>query len=303
MNSVNMLAPAKINWTLDILSTDERGYHLLDMLMQRVTLYDSVSIKKGVSGISLKTSLKWLPVDERNTAFISAKLFYEATGINDGCEIFIKKVIPSGAGLAGGSADAAAVFKGLNALYDNPLSEKELSLLALKVGADVPYMLKNRLYRAGGIGDKLKRLRNPDPMPLLLVMTKRQSAPTKKVYDVYDEIGSSQKPDTDKFLEALYASDYEKMRLYSGNVLTESANVIAPKINENILRLEKAGAEFVSMTGSGSVVFGVFKTLEEALKARGNFSDCWSCICQTTSSGIRFKEDGNGKVGKNRCFN
>ena len=93
MNSVNMLAPAKINWTLDILSTDERGYHLLDMLMQRVTLYDSVSIKKGVSGINLKTSLKWLPVDERNTAFISAKLFYEATGINDGCEIFIKKCV------------------------------------------------------------------------------------------------------------------------------------------------------------------------------------------------------------------
>ncbi len=291
MNSVNMLAPAKINWTLDILSVDERGYHILDMLMQRVTLYDSVSINKGADGINLKTSLKWLPTDERNTAYISAKLFYEATGIDDGCEIFVKKVIPSGAGLAGGSADAAAVFKGLNALYDNPLTEEELSSLALKVGADVPYMLKGGLYRAGGIGEKLKKLRSPQAIPLLLVMTKRQNASTKKVYGVFDEIGSKQKPQTDKFLDALYALNYEQMRLNGGNVLTESANVVAPKIDENISRLNEAGAEFVSMTGSGSVVFGVFKTVEEALKARENFKDCWSCICQTTASGIRFKED------------
>jgi 4-diphosphocytidyl-2-C-methyl-D-erythritol kinase len=291
MDSVLVLAPAKINWTLDILSIDERGYHLLDMLMQRISLYDTVTIKKGVQGINLKTSLKWLPVDERNTAFISARLFYEATNIDDGCEIYIKKVIPSGAGLAGGSADAAAVLKGLNKLYDNPLSEDELAQIALKIGADVPFMLRGGLYRAQGIGEKLTKLPNANQMPLLLIMTKRESASTKRVYGAFDQVGTDQKPQTDKFIEALYKSDFENMRAFGGNVLSKAANTVAPSINDNIERLKSSGAEFVSMTGSGSVVFGVFKSIEEVNEKRKEFSDCWSCICQSIPTGIRFKED------------
>ena len=291
MHSVNILAPAKINWTLDILSVDERGYHILDMLMQRITLYDTVKIKKQDEGISLKTNLKWLPNDERNTAYLSAKLFFEEANIHGGCEIYIKKAIPSGAGLAGGSADASAVLKGLNTLYDNPLNQKQLSALALKIGADVPFMLRSGLYRAQGIGEKLSKLSPAPEIPLLLVMTKRESASTKKVYSFFDTIGSNQKPNTDEFIIALQNADLEKMSALGGNVLTQSAITIAPSIEKNIERLKNTSAKFVSMTGSGSVVFGAFSTIEEAKQARKEFPDCWTCVCKSTPWGIRFKED------------
>ena len=291
MDGVNILAPAKINWTLDILSVDERGYHLLDMLMQRITLYDTVSIKKQDTGITLKTNLKWLPVDERNTAYLAAKLFFEKSEINAGCEIFIKKAIPSGAGLAGGSADAAAVLKGLNTLYDNPLNQKVLSALALSIGADVPFMLRSGLYRAEGIGEKLSKLPDAPEIPLLLVMTKRESASTKKVYSSFDTIGTTVKPQTDNFICALQSKDFEKMNQFGGNVLTESASTIAPSILKNIERLKNTSARFVSMTGSGSVVFGAFDTIEEAKQARKEFPDLWTCVCKSTPWGIRFKED------------
>lgn len=291
MNSVIVSTPAKINWTLDILSVDERGYHLLDMLMQRITLFDTVTVTKTEKDITLSASQRWIPTDERNTAYKSAMKFFEATGIDEGCSIFIKKNIPSGAGLAGGSADSAAVFKGLNALYGYPLSEADLACLAVSVGADVPFMLKSGLYRAKGIGEKLKKLPSPEPMPLLLIMNKRQSASTKKVYGIFDEIGSNQKPKTDDFIDALNNKDYEKMRLSGGNVLTESAITIAPDIETNLIRLKEAGAEFVSMTGSGSVCFGVFKTLEDALNAERKFFDRWHHVCQASSCGIRIKEN------------
>lgn len=290
MDSVIVSTPAKINWTLDILSVDERGYHILDMLMQRITLFDSVLVAKA-DEISLSSNRRWLPCDERNTAFKSAVQFFEASGIKAGCKIHIKKNIPSGAGLAGGSADAAAVLKGLNTIYNYPLSEEELSVIALKIGADVPFMLKSGLYRAGGIGEKLSKLSSPDPYPLLLVMNQRQSASTKRVYGIYDEIGSKQKPETDAFIEALQLRDYEKMNLYGGNVLTESAITIAPDIEDNIKRLKEAGALFSSMTGSGSVCFGVFKTLDDAHKAERGFLDKWHYVCQASSCGIRIKEN------------
>lgn len=290
MDSVIVSTPAKINWTLDILSVDERGYHILDMLMQRITLFDSVTITKSEE-ISLSSNQRWLPCDERNTAFKSALLFFEATGIKGGSKIYIKKNIPSGAGLAGGSADAAAVLKGLNALYKFPLSEDELANIALEIGADVPFMLKSGLYRAGGIGEKLEKLSTPSPYPLLLIMNKRQSASTKRVYSLYDEIGSNQKPRTDDFIEALKAKDYEKMRFCGGNVLTESAISIAPDIKDNLKRLNDAGALFTSMTGSGSVCFGVFKTIDDAVQAERLFSDRWHYVCHASSCGIRIKEN------------
>lgn len=290
MDSVIVSTPAKINWTLDILSVDERGYHILDMLMQRITLFDSVTITKAEE-ISLSSNQRWLPCDEKNTAFKSALLFFEATGIQGGSKIYIKKNIPSGAGLAGGSADAAAVLKGLNALYKFPLSEDELATIALKIGADVPFMLKSGLYRAGGIGEKLEKLPTPEPYPLLLVMNRRQSASTKKVYGLYDKIGSNQKPRTDAFIEALKAKDYEKMRFSGGNVLTESAINIAPDIEDNLKRLNDAGSLFTSMTGSGSVCFGVFKNIDDAVQAERLFSDRWHYVCHASSCGIRIKEN------------
>ena len=284
-------AAAKINWTLDILSVDERGYHNLDMLMQRISLYDTIYINKEEGGIKLSSSLRWLPCDEKNTAYKSARLFYEKIEKAPECNIYIKKSIPSGAGLAGGSADSAAVLKGLNYMYGNPLKNEELDELALQVGADVPFMLRNGLYRAKGIGEKLERVSLERNYPLLLVMNKYQPASTKRVYGLYDEIGSTASPDTDGFIKALRSGNMNMMRSCGGNVLTESAVRIAPDILKNIEGLKEVGAQYAAMTGSGSVAFGVFKTREQAEEAKRRFGNMWCFSCVSFAGGIKIKEN------------
>ncbi len=292
MNSVTVFAPAKINWTLDILGTDERGYHILDMLMQRITLCDGVAIKKAKEGIRLSSNKGELACDESNTAFKAARLFFDKTKIHAGCEIFIEKKIPSGAGLAGGSADGAAVLRGLNVLFSEPLKEEELEALALKIGADVPFMLKDGLYRAKGIGEQLTKIPIEKAYALLLVMDENQPAETRAVYKEFDKTGTDASPKTDAFITALKNGEVEKFASLGGNALTKSACKIAPNIKKNIENLKNTDAQFVSMTGSGSVVFGVYETLAQAKQAEKQVGSCWHCVCETTAQGLKIKENG-----------
>ncbi len=259
------------------------------MLMQRITLYDAVTLKKQKQGIKLSVSVKHIPTDERNTAFKAAKLFFEHSGTDGGVSIYIKKNIPSGAGLAGGSADAAAVLLGLNRLYDDPLTESELEALALKIGADVPFMLKNGLYRAGGIGEKLQKLPINHRIPLLCVMRKNDPASTKTVYSLFDSIGTEKRPDVDGFINALNMNDTEKMCECGGNVLENAACSVTDGIPRNIEKLRRLGAKYVAMTGSGSAVFGVFDTIEAAKKAEKQFFG-WHCTCYASDAGTVVKE-------------
>ena len=110
-------APAKINLTLDVVGKRENGYHDVRMIMETVSLYDTINIHKTNGGITLKCNLPYVPADERNIAFKAAKLFFEETGIKGGVNINIRKRIPVAAGMAGGSTDGAAVLKGLNIIY------------------------------------------------------------------------------------------------------------------------------------------------------------------------------------------
>ncbi len=289
VDSVIVSAPAKINWVLDITGLDEKNYHLLDMLMQRITLYDAVTVKKCDSGIQLSSSVRYIPTDERNTAYKAAKLFFEYSEISGGTSICIKKNIPSGAGLAGGSADAAAVLLGLNKLYGNSLSETELETLALKIGADVPFMLKSGLYRAKGIGEKLEKLPVKHKIPLLCVMKNNDPASTKAVYSLFDSIGTHRRPDVDGFINALDTFDTEKMCACGGNVLEDAACTVAKGISENIRKMNAVGARYTAMTGSGSAVFGVFDTIEAAKSAERNFSG-WHCSCYASDAGTLVRE-------------
>lgn len=274
MHSVTLKAHAKINWTLDITGTDDKNYHLLDMLMQSVSLFDKVEISKSEK-FSLKTNIKYIPCDKRNTAYVAAHLFYERIGIEPCCSIRITKNIPSGAGMGGGSADAAAVLNGLNMLYGYPIENHELKEMALKIGADVPFMLEGGMVRATGIGEKTEKIENKKYY-ILLAMNQSQPASTKLVYKVYDELDKPKSPDTDAFIDAYLNSDFDSMRAFGGNVLQPAAVSTAPDIPSLIERMYENGAEFASMTGSGSVVFGVFKNLSEVLSAKKNFGDVWS---------------------------
>ena len=117
MDKVTVIAPAKINLSLDVTGIDERGYHLLDMIMQTVSLFERVTVSKKESEITLSSNARYIPTDSKNVAVKAAMLFFEYTGIQGGCHIHIKKTVPIKAGMAGGSADAAAVIVGLDKLY------------------------------------------------------------------------------------------------------------------------------------------------------------------------------------------
>ena len=273
MQSIVIKAKAKINWTLDILGTNQDGYHVLDMLMQTISLFDKVEIIKQ-DQFELKTDKRYIPCDERNTAFKAAQYFFDAIGKEKECLIKISKKIPSGAGLGGGSADAAAVLNGLNQLYDYPLTSEKLGELALKIGADVPFLLKGGFCRASGIGEKMQPL-TPKKYVLLLAMDFANPVSTKNSYKLYDELNVEVHPDNNGFIDALKNRDFQKMNVCGGNSLIAPSSKLAPRVPEFIQKMYSCGASFSSMTGSGSTVFGVFKTVDEALMAKQSFSGVW----------------------------
>ena len=151
-------AYAKINLSLDIIGKREDGYHLLEMVMQTIDLYDEITIEKQDEGITIGCNKVYVPRDERNLAYKAAKLFIEKYNISQGVNINIKKNIPVSAGLAGGSTDAAAVLKIMNRLFNINAEDEELMKLGEELGADVPYCIKGDCL-CEGIGEKVTELK------------------------------------------------------------------------------------------------------------------------------------------------
>ena len=207
-------ARAKINLTLDVTGRRDDGYHTVKMVMQSVALHDDVRVavtqgeRKG-KGILLSCNLPYLPADARNLAYRAAELFYEKTSALLGtCEIDIVKRIPVAAGLAGGSTDAAAVLRALNALHETGLSDEALCEMGLALGADVPYCLRGGTMLAEGIGEVLSPL--PAMPHCFVVLCKPPFAvSTKDVYQQIDAAELPDRPDTDGLCKALEAGDFD----------------------------------------------------------------------------------------------
>ncbi|MBR6509128.1 MAG: 4-(cytidine 5'-diphospho)-2-C-methyl-D-erythritol kinase [Clostridia bacterium] len=254
-------ANAKINLTLAITGKREDGYHLIDTVMQSVSLGDTVLLKKN-DKISVKC--KGVDISEAdNIAFKAAKLFFNQTGLNGGASIKIKKQIPDAAGMGGGSADAAAVLVGLNRLYKSNLSTEKLEQMALELGADVPFFIRGGTMRAEGIGEILTELK-----PFLegyFVLVKEGKKPsTKEMYNKVDNENPPM-PDNKSFIKALESGDLDKASGYFENSFS-----IVWKENELPKRLMDLGAVSASLSGSGPTNFGWFKdekTAKSAFKA------------------------------------
>ena len=155
---MRILARAKINWSLDITGRREDGYHLMDMLMQPVTLHDIVTIEKAEEVTLTTSGSLLLPPSEDHLALRAARALQKHTGCSLGASIHVEKHIPVGAGMGGGSADAAAVLHGLNALWQLNLTQQELEAIGLTLGADVPFCLRGGLTRTTGIGEIMQPL-------------------------------------------------------------------------------------------------------------------------------------------------
>ena len=257
---INVIAPAKINLFLDILGKLENGFHSLFMVMQAVDLCDEITVDKGENGIVLSCSDERLPQDERNIAYKAAKAFFEATGIEPNAVIHIEKKIPFEAGLAGGSADAAAVIVGLDELYGTKLSKQTMCEIGLTVGSDVPFCIKGGTCVAQNRGEVLSRVKPLKKCYIVLakpekgVSTAQAFAAADKAY-IYH-------PDNLKMLEACSNGDFEGICKHASNVFEQVIEVVERVRIKEVMRL--CGARLYQMSGSGPTVFGIFEDKNKA---------------------------------------
>ena len=275
-------ARGKINWSLDITGIREDGYHFMDMLMQPVTLADRIFLSPA-EGLSLSCGgTPLLKADERHLAMRAAVLLKEHTGCPLGARIHVEKRVPVGAGMGGGSADAAAVLWGLNRLWDLRLPGNELEALGLQLGADVPFCLRGGLTRTRGIGEQMENLPCGRCYPLVIIQPCRGLS-TREVFSAFRLDESVPHPDTDRAASALISGDIAPLRKSLGNVLQSVSVAMRPEIGKALQRLREAGADVALMTGSGSAVFGVFRTPARARAALAPLSALWpsTFLCRT----------------------
>ena len=268
MREIKKEAYAKINLGLDVLRKREDGYHEVRMIMQTVRLCDQVRVcvkeKKGISG---KSNLKKLPVNENNLVYKAAKLLMDEFHIQDGVKISLEKHIPVAAGMAGGSSDGAAVLFGMNRLFNLRLNKRELMARGVRLGADVPYCIMRGTVLAEGIGEELRTL-PAMPKCTVLIAKPPVSVSTKTVYEALDSKEIVEHPDIDGIIDGLEQHNLRQIASCMGNVLEDVTIPMHPVINEIKKEMTDAGALGAMMSGSGPTVFGLFESRAAARTAQ-----------------------------------
>jgi len=261
--TLQVLSPAKINLFLYVLRRRTDGYHDLFSLMCRIGLYDEILLDPASATITLQCSDPSLPLDDGNLAVRAAQRFYEALGRSGGVEIHLTKRIPVGAGLGGGSSNAASVLLGLNHLHDTPLSLERLIAIGRSLGADVPFFLFQSPALASGIGDQLETFTGI-PIQTVVVVSPPFTVSTRMVYQKLNlRLTNRQKRPTRAHLKrTAFTPD---LHLY--NDLETVTLAWHPELLAIKNLLTGRGALGALMSGSGSSVFGLFSDQEAARKA------------------------------------
>jgi len=269
MNSIELKSRAKINLSIDVLGKRKDGYHLVEMIMQTIDLYDIIKIKElEYNEIIIKSNSSDIPLNENNIVYKAAKLIKDTLNINKGVEIFIDKYIPIAAGMAGGSSNAAAVLVGLNKLWNLDLSEEELKSLGFKLGADVPFCIVGKAALAQGVGEELTYIKGLSEDVSILVCKPELFVSTKDVYEGLDLDNLKYRPDNNLLINCLKNNDIEGLSSNMVNVLETVTSKMHKEINdiEKIMNENKALGSM--MSGSGPTVFGIYKNKEDALKCK-----------------------------------
>lgn len=290
---MQLLAHAKINWTLAVRGRRPDGYHLLSMLMQPVTLCDRVILEPAETVSLTITGNPKVPSDERNIVVRAAQLLRERFGVREGVSMHVEKRIPAEAGLGGGSADCAAVLAGLNRLWGLGLSEAELEEIGLQLGADVPFCLRGGLCRVEGIGERLRQLEHAPSWPLILVQP-CGGLSTGEVFRRWHAAQEHEEPDEEALLAAVRADDPGALPPHPGNDLEAVSCVLRPEIREAVETLRSLGTCCAQMSGSGSAVFGVFRDRAAADAALPRISSRWSSAwrCETCAESVTLPAEG-----------
>ncbi|MGN1001291.1 MAG: 4-(cytidine 5'-diphospho)-2-C-methyl-D-erythritol kinase [Oscillospiraceae bacterium] len=269
MKELCVKAYAKLNLSLDVLGAMGNGYHEMRMVMQSVTLADDVSIRLTDSGtVALRTNLGFLPNDERNIAAKAARLFFAEAGMEGaGAEIRLHKRVPVGAGLGGGSSDAAAVLRGLNEMTGTGFSREKLERLGARLGSDVPFCVAGGTQLASGRGDELRDL---PPLPDCPIVICKPPFPiqTPALFACIDSRRSRIHPDTEGLLAALDGGDLVGLARRMYNVFEDVLPRRCAEIGQIKSRFLDLGALGTVMSGTGSAVFALFDSEALAEQAR-----------------------------------
>ncbi|MCI9575161.1 MAG: 4-(cytidine 5'-diphospho)-2-C-methyl-D-erythritol kinase [Clostridiales bacterium] len=286
MKQITLRGYAKINLTLDVTGRRDDGYHLLEMVMQSISVADTIRIQTTTEpGIRVTCNQSLIPCDPSNTAFWAAQLFSRHHAFTDGLSIHIDKQIPIQAGMAGGSADAAAVLVGLNRLLETGDSLDELCKLGLMVGADVPFCIRGGTMLAQGIGEILHPLPSM-PDCFLVVCKPSVNVSTGEAYARIDHVPLPIHPNTKAMVQALKQGDLSAIGGYLCNVF--EAVLQLPEIDAIQRIMEQHRALGSRMTGSGSAVFGIFQTESDAQNCVSFLQNQYpeTFLCRPVSQGV-----------------
>ncbi|MDU7965285.1 MAG: 4-(cytidine 5'-diphospho)-2-C-methyl-D-erythritol kinase [Paeniclostridium sordellii] len=269
MNSIGLKSRAKINLSIDVLGKRQDGYHIVEMIMQTIDLYDNLKITQiEEDSIKIKSNSQDIPLNQDNIVYKAANILKEKFNIKKGIEISIQKKIPVAAGMAGGSSNAAAVLVGLNRIWDLGLTELELKDIALQLGADVPFCITGGSALAQGIGEELTDIKGLNENIHILICKPNIFVSTKEVYQSLDMNEIKKRPDNQKLIDALQINDVKYVSENMVNVLEEVTSSKYNEINqiERIIMDNKALGSM--MSGSGPTVFGLFDNKEYAIRAK-----------------------------------
>lgn len=267
MNTARQKAFGKLNLTLDVLGKRPDGYHDMRMVMQTVSLCDDVTVTLTDDGKTCTCDNSRIPVHRENLAMQAAEIYLKEIGAQEqGYAIHIEKRIPMQGGMAGGSADAAAVLRAMDELFPGAVDRERLFALAAMVGSDVPYCLLGGTALAEGRGEILTKL-PPVPRSYAVLVKPEFSVSTPKLFSVLDTFGIKNHPDTSAAVDALHKGDLPALCQTMVNVFQPVLEQDYPVIGEICHSLRAMGAMGACLTGTGSVVFGVFDREKEASSA------------------------------------
>ena len=277
MSKITEKAYAKINISLDVTAKRPDGYHDMLMVMQTVTLCDDVTVEL-IDGEKSTAScnLSFIPCDERNLAVKAANMFFEELGRKGAARIKLNKTIPVGAGMAGGSTDAAAVLRALNTLCGKPFDRAGLEALASDVGSDVAFCISGGTALASGRGEILTPL-PPLPDCHIVICKPDFSISTPELFKKLDSVKLRCHPDTAGIQEALSEQNLLRIARRMYNVFEDVPDRRFSTISEIKGKLLDGGALGAVMTGTGSAVFGIFDNLADAEKTAEELRKSYRC--------------------------
>jgi len=289
---VRLRAFAKINYALEVTGRRPDGYHDIRSVMQSISLADDVEIERGGKGLELIVEPEGTEIGppEQNTVYRAWAALRKLTGEDTPVRVLLRKRIPAGAGLAGGSADAAAALVGLNEILGLRIDQETLRGLGVRIGADVPFCLTGGTALGEGVGENLTALPAP-PHHYLVVAKPQPGADTGVVYRLHDELGAEPGDCVRPVVGALERGDLTSLASSIGNDLARVTERLVPEVASLRERLLELGALGSGMTGSGTAVYGIFQAEAEARSAAGGIQAPFVDICGPAIAGVEMLRD------------